>query len=296
MVSIYEKGKNMKKRGLGKGVGALFTENTKQTESAVEKETMTLPIGEIEPNPLQPRKIFEEDHLLELAESVKSYGILQPILVRKKDKTYEIITGERRWRAAKLAGLKEIPVIIKTLTEKELAEISLIENIQRENLNVIEEANAYKRLLEEFDLTHDELASRIGKSRAAITNTMRLLGLSPAVQKMTAEGLISMGHARSLLAITDPNQQEEIGMMIFDKQLSVRETENYIKNLKRAPKEDKKPKLSPEMKEVERLMSEHFGSKVKLINRKNHSGKIEISYTSLDDLDRIMDILNYREN
>lgn len=286
----------MKKRGLGKGVGALFTENTKKAEEVLEREGITLPISMIEPNPLQPRKNFEEDNLLELAESMKNFGILQPILVRKKDKTYEIITGERRWRAAKIAGLKEIPVIVKTLTEKELAEISLIENIQRENLNVMEEANAYKRLIEEFDLTHDELASRIGKSRSAITNTMRLLGLAPAVQKMAAEGLISMGHARCLLAITDAAQQEEIGMMIFDKQLSVRETENHIKSLTRPPKEIKKTKLSPEMKEVERRMSEHFGSKVTLTSRKNHSGKIEINYTSLDDLERIMDILNYRED
>lgn len=231
----------MKKRGLGKGVGALFTENTKQTEETGTKESMTLSLALIEPNPLQPRKVFEEDNLLELAESMKHYGVLQPIIVRKKDKMYEIISGERRWRAAKLAGLKEIPVILKTLTEKELAEISLIENIQRENLNVMEEAGAYKRLLEEFDLTHDELASRIGKSRAAITNTLRLLALCPAVQKMTAEGLISMGHARCLLAITDPQEQEEIGMLIFDKQLSVRETENYIKNLRRPRKKKKNP-------------------------------------------------------
>lgn len=287
----------MKKRGLGKGVGALFGENTKEKPTKVEeKESMTLPIADIEPNPLQPRKKFEEDSLLELADSMKHVGVLQPIIVKKKDKTYEIVTGERRWRAAKLAGLKEMPVIIKELTEKELAQISLIENIQRENLNIMEEANAYKRLLEEFQLTHDELANQIGKSRTAITNTLRLLALSDAVQKMTADGMLSMGHARSLLAVTDETQQAEIAMMIFDHQLSVRETENYIKNLNKEPKEKTLRKLSPELKAVEKRMSEHFGSKVKLISRKNNSGKIEINYNTLEDLERIMDILDYRED
>lgn len=287
----------MKKRGLGKGVGALFGENTKEKPTKTEeKESMTLPIADIEPNPLQPRKKFEEDSLLELADSMKHVGVLQPIIVKKKDKTYEIVTGERRWRAAKLAGLKEMPVIIKELTEKELAQISLIENIQRENLNIMEEANAYKRLLEEFQLTHDELANQIGKSRTAITNTLRLLALSEAVQKMTADGMLSMGHARSLLAVTDETQQAEIAMMIFDHQLSVRETENYIKNLNKEPKEKTLRKLSPELKAVEKRMSEHFGSKVKLISRKNNSGKIEINYNTLEDLERIMDILDYRED
>lgn len=187
--------------------------------------------------------------------------------------------------------------MIKHLSEKELAEISLIENIQREDLNIMEEAGAYKRLLEEFALTHDELAARIGKSRTAITNTLRLLALSPAVQKMTADGMISMGHARCLLAIPDEQQQAEIGMMIFDKQLSVRETENYIKSLtKPAKPAPEAGKLSPEMKEVERRMAEHFGSKVTLTARKNNSGKIEINYTSMEDLDRILDILHYRED
>lgn len=287
----------MKKRGLGKGVGALFGENTKEKPTKTEeKESMTLPIADIEPNPLQPRKKFEEDSLLELADSMKHVGVLQPIIVKKKDKTYEIVTGERRWRAAKLAGLKEMPAIIKELTEKELAQISLIENIQRENLNIMEEANAYKRLLEEFQLTHDELANQIGKSRTAITNTLRLLALSDAVQKMTADGMLSMGHARSLLAVTDETQQAEIAMMIFDHQLSVRETENYIKNLNKEPKEKTLRKLSPELKAVEKRMSEHFGSKVKLISRKNNSGKIEINYNTLEDLERIMDILDYRED
>ena len=289
----------MKRKGLGKGVGALVGENRQEPEreSIAEKEVEFLPVSMIEPNPLQPRKTFEEDSLLELAESIKNFGVLQPILVIKKEKTYEIITGERRWRAAKLAGLKEMPVMIKHLSEKELAEISLIENIQREDLNIMEEAGAYKRLLEEFALTHDELAARIGKSRTAITNTLRLLALSPAVQKMTADGMISMGHARCLLAIPDEQQQAEIGMMIFDKQLSVRETENYIKSLtKPAKPAPEAGKLSPEMKEVERRMAEHFGSKVTLTARKNNSGKIEINYTSMEDLDRILDILHYRED
>lgn len=282
----------MKKGGLGKGVGALIGENARaKKEEPQQKESLVLPISKIEPNPLQPRKTFEEDTLLELAESIKNVGVLQPILVIKKDKMYEIITGERRWRAAKLAGLKEIPVIIKDLTEKELAEVSLIENIQRENLNIIEEANAYHRLLEEFELTHDQLATRIGKSRTAITNTLRLLGLSPSVQKMTADGMLSMGHARCLLAITDPDLQAEVGMMIFDKQLSVRETEQYIKNMAKEPKQKKLLKLSPEMKEVEKTISMQLGSKVKIVNKKNNSGKIEINYTSMDDLERIMDLL-----
>ncbi len=289
----------MKRKGLGKGVGALFGENRQEQEleTAADKEVVFLPVSMIEPNPLQPRKSFEEDSLLELAESMKNFGVLQPILVIKKEKIYEIITGERRWRAAKLAGLKEMPVIIKHLTEKELAEVSLIENIQREDLNIMEEAGAYKRLLEEFSLTHDELAARIGKSRTAITNTLRLLSLSPAVQKMTAEGMISMGHARCLLAISDEEKQAEIGMMIFDKQLSVRETENYIKSLTKEKKAAPiSAKLSPEMKEVERKVAEHFGSKVTLTTRKNNSGKIEINYTSMEDLERILDILHYRED
>lgn len=285
----------MKKRGLGKGVEALFSENTKDNLVKDKNGILILKLAEIEPNPLQPRKTFEEDSLLELAESMKQVGVLQPIIVQKKEKTYEIVTGERRWRAAKLAGLKEMPVILKDLTEKELAKISLIENIQREDLNVMEEALAYQRLIEEFELTHDELAAQIGKSRSNITNILRLLSLSEAVQKMTAEGMISMGHARSLLAITDAHRQEEIALLVFDQQWSVRETENYVKNLNKEPKEKKAKTLSPELKETERRIAEHFGSKVKLVHRQNNSGKIEINYSNWDDLERILDLLDYKE-
>ena len=246
----------VKKTGLGKGLDSLIQiQSPKKTasepkqsavvEKVVKKEEVMLKITEIEPNREQPRKSFDEDSLLELAESIKQFGVIQPLIVQKKDDYYEIIAGERRWRAAKLAGLKEIPVIVKQYTEQEIVEISLIENIQRENLNPIEEAQAYKRLLTEFKLKQDEVAERVSKSRTAVTNSMRLLKLDERVQQMVIDDMISTGHARALLALEDKDQQYHVATRIFDEKLSVRETERLMKSLQ--SREQKEVKKKPEI-------------------------------------------------
>lgn len=233
-----------KRNGLGKGLDSLIPDKkvkpavSDKTEEKVKKEELNksgeimVKINEVEPNREQPRKDFDEDALMELADSIKQFGILQPLLVQKKKDYYEIIAGERRWRAAKIAGIKEVPIIVKNYTDQEIVEISLIENIQRENLNPIEEAMAYKRLLEEFDLKQDEVAERVSKSRTAVTNSMRLLKLSDRVQQMIVDDMISTGHARALLAIDDEEQQYMLANKIFDEKLSVRETEKLVKTLK----------------------------------------------------------------
>ena len=240
----------VKRNGLGKGLDSLIPDkNTKNnTTYQVEEKAVDHPgesnnfgeilvkINKVEPNREQPRKEFDEDSLLELADSIKQFGILQPLLVQKKKDYYEIIAGERRWRAAKIAGIKEVPVVIKEYTAQEIVEISLIENIQRENLNPIEEAMAYKRLLEEFSLKQDEVAERVSKSRTAVTNSMRLLKLSAKVQQMIVDDMITTGHARALLAIDDEEQQFIIANKIFDEKLSVRETEKLVKTLKNPKK------------------------------------------------------------
>lgn len=246
----------VKRNGLGKGLDSLIPNKTvKTTEKQANKtqkekvkmeksgETI-VKITQVEPNSEQPRKDFDEDALLELADSIKQFGVLQPLLVQKKNDYYEIIAGERRWRAAKLAGLKEVPVLVREYTEQEVVEISLIENIQRENLNPIEEAIAYKRLLKEFHLKQDEIAERVSKSRTAVTNSMRLLKLNSKVQQMVIDDMISTGHARALLALEDEEQQYTIANKIFDEKLSVRETEKLIKILKNPKKTAKKKKLS----------------------------------------------------
>ena len=232
------------KKGLGKGLGNLIPESdkeaqkTKVVEKVVEKKVIVkepaetiVKINEVEPNKNQPRRTFDEDALLELAESIKQHGVIQPLIVKKRDKYYEIIAGERRWRAAKMAGLKEIPIVIKDLSDQEIMEVALIENIQREDLNPIEEAQAYQRLIKEYNYKQDELAERVSKSRVAVTNSMRLLKLDERVQKMIIDDMISAGHARALLAITDSEKQYTIAMKVFDEKLSVRETEKLIKNL-----------------------------------------------------------------
>ena len=242
-----------KRNGLGKGLDSLIPNKTVKEESAsqqkVSKEKQEKNVGsgeilvkinEVEPNREQPRKNFDEDALLELAESIKQFGVLQPLLVQKKDDYYEIIAGERRWRAAKLAGLKEVPVIIKDFSDQEVVEIALIENIQREDLNAIEEAVAYKRLMEEFHLKQDEIAERVSKSRTAVTNAMRLLKLDERVQDMLIQDMISPGHARTLLGIEDKDQQYNLAMRIFDEKLSVRDTEKIVKDLQKPKKEEKK--------------------------------------------------------
>ena len=248
-----------KKTGLGRGLDALFPEKSgdktktvvKKESSSVEKpikaaksqesrtedkkSVLTVKISKVEPNRSQPRKQFDEDALLELSESIKQYGILQPLLVSDKTDYYEIIAGERRWRAAKLAGLKEVPVIIKELSDQQVVEISLIENIQREDLNPIEEAMAYKRLIEEFSLKQDEIAERVSKSRTAVTNSMRLLKLDSRVQQMLIDEMISAGHARAILSITEPETQYSVAMKVFDEKLSVRDTEKMVKALLHPP-------------------------------------------------------------
>ena len=241
----------VKKSGLGKGLDSLIKDNSSAKKTAAantssENKAEEMKSGEqmmkinmVEPNRDQPRKKFEEDALLELADSIKQFGVLQPLLVRKRKDYYEIIAGERRWRAAKMAGVKEVPVIIKDYTEQEIVEIGLIENIQRENLNPIEEAMAFKKLLEEFNLKQDEVAERVSKSRTAVTNSMRLLKLDERVQEMIVDDMISTGHARALLAIDDKEQQYDLANKIFDEKLSVRETEKLVKEIKNP----KKPKM-----------------------------------------------------
>lgn len=293
-----------KRSGLGKGLDSLIggglelshpekTNADKLGEAQNGAESM-MKLRMIEPNRNQPRQQFDEDTLEELAESIKLYGIIQPLIVTKRDNYYEIIAGERRWRAAKIAGLKEVPVIIKDYTDKEIAEISLVENLQREDLNPIEEAMAYKRLMDEFHLTQEEIAERVSKSRSSITNSMRLLKLNKKLQTMLTEGLITMGHAKALLAISDQEQQVMLAERIIDEKLSVREVENEVNRLLK-PKKAFHPKTELENKELyhtlEEKMKERIGTKV-FINRKGENkGKIEIEYYSSEDLERIIEKL-----
>ena len=295
----------VKRNGLGKGLDSLIpnkTEKTVKTEKKPEQKNeesqnssgeILVKINQVEPNREQPRKEFDEDSLMELADSIKQFGILQPLLVQKRKDYYEIIAGERRWRAAKIAGIKEVPIIIRDYTDQEIVEISLIENIQRENLNPIEEAMAYKRLLEEFHLKQDEVAERVSKSRTAVTNSMRLLKLSPRVQQMIVDDMISTGHARALLAIDDEEQQYQLANRIFDEKLSVRETEKLVKALKNPKKEVKKQK--PEhmfvYDNIEEQMKNIIGTKVSVNPKANGKGKIEIEYYSEEELERIYDLI-----
>ena len=276
----------------------------KQTNPTVAKKqtadsktgAMIVKISSVEPNMDQPRKQFDEDALMELSESIKQYGVLHPLLVSDKKDYYEIIAGERRWRAAKLAGLTEIPVIVKEFSEQELVVISLIENIQREDLNPIEEAMAYKRLMEEFHLKQDEIAERVGKSRTAVTNAMRLLKLSEKVQQMLIDEMISAGHARAILAITDKDKQASVAMKIFDEKLSVRETEKLVKNLVSPAKKEKTERNTAEdaiYESLEEKMKGIMGTKVSIQRKKNNKGKIEIEYYSKDELERIIDLYHH---
>lgn len=286
------------KRGLGKGLDSLIPigevkEINKHTVSKeAEDGVTTIKVNSIEPNREQPRKNFNEDSLIELAESIKQHGIIQPLVVQKRDDYYEIIAGERRWRAAKLAGIKEVPVIIKDYTGQQVVEIALIENIQREDLNPIEEAMAFKRLMTEYHLKQDELAERVSKSRTAVTNSMRLLKLSDPVQQMVIENLISSGHARALLSIEDQNTQERIAEKIMDEKLSVRETEKLVKKLT-TPKEKKQPEpIVNEFvyRDIESKIKDIVGSNVKVNHKANGKGKIEIEYYSNAELDRIYEL------
>ena len=295
----------VKRNGLGKGLDSLIpnkTEKNVKTEKKTEQKNeesqnssgeILVKINQVEPNREQPRKEFDEDSLMELADSIKQFGILQPLLVQKRKDYYEIIAGERRWRAAKMAGIKEVPIIIREYTDQEIVEISLIENIQRENLNPIEEAMAYKRLLEEFQLKQDEVAERVSKSRTAVTNSMRLLKLSPRVQQMIVDDMISTGHARALLAIDDEEQQYQLANRIFDEKLSVRETEKLVKALKNPKKEIKKQKSEHTFvyDNIEEQMKNIIGTKVSVNPKANGKGKIEIEYYSEEELERIYDLI-----
>lgn len=300
--------KGMAARGLGKGLDSLIP-NTLGTDSKGKvtnkiglideeinsKDITKVKITKVEPNREQPRKNFDEDALQELSDSIKQFGLLQPILVQDRKTYYEIIAGERRWRAAKMAGLKEVPVIIRNYTEQEIVEISLIENIQRENLNPIEEAQAYKRLLNEFNLKQDEVAERVAKSRTAVTNSMRLLKLSDEVQQMVINEMLSTGHARALLSIEDPEQQYTIAQRIFDEKMSVRDVEKLVKNLNKPPKakkiEDKD--LSFIYQDMENKLKESLGTKVAITSKGNGAGKIEIEFFSHEDMDRLFDMFSH---
>lgn len=287
-------------KGLGKGLDALIPPSmnedvhTKQENRLANKSDTMVKITKVEPNREQPRKNFDEDALIELADSIKQFGVIQPIVVQDRKDHYEIIAGERRWRAAKIAGLKEVPVIIKNYTEQEIVEISLIENIQREDLNPIEEAQAYKRLLTEFSLKQDEVAERVSKSRTAVTNSMRLLKLTDNVQQMVINEMLSTGHARALLAIEDPEEQYILAQKVFDEKLSVRDVEKLVKNLRKpAPKAKKTDDRALELiySQLEERLKQSLSTKVAVTSKGEGTGKIEIEFYGHDDLDRLMDIL-----
>lgn len=287
-------------KGLGRGLDAMIPPTVKSSAKEVTKvevessssETL-VKITKVEPNREQPRKNFDEDALIELSESIKQHGLIQPIVVQDRKDHYEIIAGERRWRAAKLAGLKEVPVIIKNLTEQEIVELSLIENIQREDLNPIEEAQAYKKLMTEFHLKQDELAEKVSKSRTAVTNSMRLLKLCDNVQRMVIDEKLSTGHARALLAIEDEETQYSIAEQIFDQKLSVRDVEKLVKNLNKPPKEKKtnETKIDFIYDDITEKLKSELGTKVSIVAKEDGSGKIEIDFYSHEELDRILDII-----
>ncbi len=290
------------KKGLGKGLDLLISSEyvgrTVQEDNGEKKEDTVVKLRLIEANSNQPRKQFDEDALAELAESIKKYGVLQPILVRKADEHYEIVAGERRWRAAKLAGLKEMPVVVRDYTEQEMAEISLIENLQREDLNPIEEARAYQTLIQTYNLTQETIAECVSKSRTVITNALRLLRLSEKIQMMLIEGLITAGHAKVLLSLENEEQQFEVAEKIIDEQLSVRETEKLIRNMLN-PKEEKKAAELPNQSlylAIEEKMKSRVGTMVKIKRKGDNKGKIEIDYYNTEDLERIIEILGINED
>ena len=284
------------KKGLGKGLDSMIPEKKTKAEmkEAEDKSLTEIKISEIDPNMGQPRKKFDEDELLELAESIKIHGVIQPIILTKRGKRYEIIAGERRWRASKLAGLTKIPAVIREYTDKEIMEVSLIENIQRQDLNPIEEALAFKNLIDEYKMKQDDLAERVSKSRSTITNALRLLKLDDKVKAMLAEGLISTGHARALLTIEDKNKQQALAVKIFDEKLSVREAEKLVKQIleNKEPKKEEKPSEKLIYKKLEDSLKSIIGSKVSIKGRDNGKGKIEIDYYSIEELDRITELLS----
>ncbi len=314
-----------KKNGLGKGLDSLIpdkkprsgrstatgkasaatstkarTAKAKAEEANENGAPLMVPITKVEPNQDQPRRHFDEDALLELSESLKQYGILSPLLVQKKDDYYEIIAGERRWRAAKIAELKEVPVIVRDLSSQEVVEISLIENIQREDLNPIEEAMAYKRLLDEFHMKQDEVAERVSKSRAAVTNSIRLLKLDQRVQQMVIDEMISTGHARAILGITGKDRQYELAQRVFDEKMSVREVEKEVKRIQEGGGKKKNTEQSNAITDQIRTLYDQLeenlkvtlGTKVKIHPKDSQKGKLEIEYYSQDELERIIDLIH----
>ena len=309
----------MAKKGLGKGLGAIFGEDVisreeeehKIRESARKKGTsdpgntaqedgtageQMVKVALIEPNQSQPRKKFDQEQMEELAESIKLHGVLQPLLVQKKDGLYEIIAGERRWRAAKLAGLKEVPVVIRQYTPQESMEVALIENLQREDLNPIEEAKAYQKLIQEFGLKQEEIAAKVAKNRTTMTNAMRLLKLDEGIQNMVIENVISSGHARALLGLEDPEMQLKAAKMIMEDKLSVRETERLVKRLIREAEEKDKPKKQEKninfiYQNLEERMKTVMGTKVTIHNKDKNKGRIEIEYYSEAELERIVEMI-----
>ena len=301
------------KRGLGRGINELIPTDEPAVKGKAAQKTVTktvtktitkevekkLKISEIEPNKNQPRKHFDEDALQELADSIKQFGVIEPIVVIKKSKYYEIIAGERRWRAARIAGLKEVPVIVRDYTKQQQVEIALIENLQREDLNPIEEAYAYQRLIEEFHLKQDEVADRVSKGRTTITNSLRLLKLCENVQKMVIDEKLTPGHVRSLIMIEDPDVQYETAQTIFDREMTVRETEAFVKEVlqilsgeqKQKPVEKEEKDLTPIYKEIEENLKNVLGTKATIKARSKDRGKIEIEYYSTDDMERILHLI-----
>lgn len=290
----------MASKGLGKGLDSMIppkrTARAQAQDSAVNKNAnksgeVILKINDVEPNKNQPRRTFNEDSLIELSESIKQHGIVQPLVVAKQKDYYEIIAGERRWRAAKIAGLKEVPVIIKDYSPQEIMEVALIENIQREDLNPIEEAKAYKNLIDEYNLKQDQVAEKVSKSRTAVTNALRLLKLDDRVQEMLINENISSGHARALLGLDDAEKQYNIATQIFDEKLSVRETEKLVKQINR-PEQPPKPKKELKndfvYRDIEEKLKEKIGTKVKINRKTEDKGKIEIEYYSPEELEKIL--------
>lgn len=313
----------MGKRGLGKGLGAFFGEEEKKEQNAneelkseqaeekkeskkniekvvvekiVEKPVeQKIKVSLIEPNSTQPRKKFDEDSLRELADSIKAYGVLQPLLVQKKGSHYEIIAGERRWRAAKMAGLAEVPVVVREYNKQQTMEIALIENVQRDDLNPIEEAQAYQRLIQEFNLTQEEIAARVSKNRATITNSMRLLKLDKRVQQILIDGKISSGHARALLGLEEGEGQYQAAIKIVQNNLSVRDVEKLVKLMNQPAKIKKEKKTGPDVnliyRQIEDKLKSIMGTKV-VINRKDkNKGRIEIEYYSQEELERLIELM-----
>ena len=292
--NVKEEEKMAMKKGLGKGLDSMIPEKKTKVElkEVADKSFIEVKISEIDPNIGQPRKSLNEDELLELAESIKIHGVIQPVILTKRGKRYELIAGERRWRAAKLAGLAKIPALVREYTDKEIMEVSLIENIQRQDLNPVEEAEAFKNLIDEYKMKQDDLAERVSKSRSAITNALRLLKLDEKVKAMLAEGLITTGHARALLAVEDKDKQQQLATKIFDEKLSVRETEKIVKALSEGKENKKEEKTSEKLvyRKLEDSLKSILGSKVSIKSKQGGKGKIEIDYYSMEELDRITEL------